>query len=349
MPLTPSTLSAFTNEYFIRKLVDNFFLSSALLFKLRQNEVPFDGGRPTIQQPISYGNSPNAGAWGGGSGTLPTTFVDVATQATFNICNYYASITIPWTEEMLNAGEWKIVDLVKAQTELVEQSLKDTMGQDVYSDGSNSTTGAITGYERLDGMQAICTYNADPTPRAYGGITRVSATGSKNSFSNYAWWNANSMAINAGSVTRWKGTDTISSANTNLSLAKMQSMYGFCTAGNEVPTLIVASQAGYNAYWGLLQVIQRQASDEEIGRAGFKSLLFDNTPVVVDDNIDAASKMYFLNTDHIYLRPHKKANFYTTDFRQPPNQIMNIMYILWMGQLTCDRPNLQGVFTGITY
>lgn len=342
MAMTIQTLDALTYKYFIKKMIDNFFLNSALLFKLRQNETPFDGGRD-IRQPISYKKSPNAGAWGGGAGVLPTTFVDHATQAVFPIAYYYGSITVPWTEQLLNAGEAKIVDLLKAQTELVENSLRDTMGIDTYSDGSNNAGGFAT----LSGLKAILTYNADPAPASYGGITRSGANGSKASpSSGNDFWNANVGAANS-TVTFWKGGTTLGTGTT-LSLPMMQAMFGACTQGSEKPSLLVSSQQEYNAYQGLLTSVQRQMTDDEIGKAGFANLTYNGVPLVVDDSIDNVGKMYFLNLDHIFLRPHRKANFYATEFRQPPNQLMNIKYIVWMGNMTCDRPNLQGCITGLT-
>lgn len=343
MAVDINTLNALTDKFYVKKLVDNFFLGSPLLFKLRKNEMPFDGGRD-IRVPISYKKSDNAGAWGGGVDTLPTNFVDHATQAVFAICYYYASITIPWTDQILNGGEAKIVDLLRAQTQMVEASLRDTMGTDIYSDGSNNSAGK----KRIDGLQAVITHNADPSAGAYGGISRASSTGSKSSYTNNAWWNGNAQAANAGAITRWKGAFN-TGAVTTLSLALMRTAVSLGTNGNDKPDLIVLHQSKWDAYHNLLtSQVRQDVNNLELGKQGFQSLDFAGIEVVPDDLINDAGYMYVLNTEHLMLRPHSKANFATTEFRQPPNQLVNIKYITWIGNLVCDKPQAQTVVTGLT-
>ncbi|HEY9684694.1 MAG TPA: phage major capsid protein [Oculatellaceae cyanobacterium] len=348
-PFTIQTFDALTNKYYIPKLVDNFFLRSVFLGMLRKSEKTFDGGR-SIQQPISYGKSGNAGAWGGGADVLNTTFVDVATQATHPVCYYYASCTIPQTEQWLNAGKAKIIDLLKAQMELAENSLTDTLGKDVFGDGSLNANNK----RRVDGLQAIVGNGADPSIGPFGGITRVGASGPQSNPVGNAFWNANVFACNANAtVTMWKDTETIDNLTT-ISIKKMQFMYGFCTQGGERPTHIITSQLAYNAYFNLLTAIQRQMSTDKVGKMGYEDgLEFNGTPVLVDDlltqgDTNGSGKMYFLNMDHLYWRPLDSCNFKTTEFRSPANQMMLIKFILLMVNLTCDRPNLQGVITGIT-
>jgi len=346
-PFTIGTFDALTNKYWIPKLVDNFFLRGTLLTLLKNSQKTFDGGRD-IRQPISYRNSPNAGSWPGGMAVLPTNFQDHATQAVFSIANYYASITLPQTEQWLNQGEAKIVDLMESQMDLAENSLADTFGQDVYADGSLNS---VNNSKRVDGLSGMITNGADPSIAAYGGITRVGASGSKAAPVGNAFWNANVFAANANTtVTTWKSAEVIDNLTT-ISIKKMQQMFGMCSMGGEKPTHILAGQLGYNAYYNLLTSTTRQIqdSDDKTGKAGYsKGLDFNGVGVYVDDLIDSQGKMYFLNMDHIFFRPLKDANFKSTPFRQPPNQLANIKFIVWMGNITCDEPRKQGVITGIT-
>lgn len=342
MAFSIDTINSMTDKYFIPTLVDNFFLSSPLLFKLKDEEDPFDGGMD-IRQPIAYTKSTTAGRWSGRTGTLPTTFTEFGTQAVWNIRFYYGSMVLPETEVLKNKGKAQIINYVKAQTELMETSLKDIMGADLYKDGAAD----VDGNYGLDGLGAIITHGVDPAPGAYGGITRVGASGSKAAPVGNAFWNANPVAINAnGTVTRWTGSETFGNSTT-LTIYDMQRVYGFCTVGNEQPNLIVTSPNIYNKYWSLLTSQQRQASEEVTGMAGFRYLLFNSTPVVVDHNIDSNSSIYFLNTNYLKWRPHEDANFVATPFRQPPNQWINIKFVFWMGNITCSRPNMQGKLTGI--
>jgi hypothetical protein len=343
--LTYKNIDSTTEKYFIPKLIDNFFLSSALLYKLKQNEDPVDGGE-RIMQPISYTSHPNAGAWPGKAGTLRTTYVEHITAAEFYWSNYYCDVTLPETELLRNSGSGtKVIDLLKAQMELAEESLRDTMGTHVY--GSNTV--ASDGSRVLNGLQSVITVASDPSGGSYGGITRVGATAStKASPTGNAFWNSNTVAINAGTYTGWRGTFTFSNADTILDLTRMEMMFLACSANNESPDLIVMHPTLYQKFWGLQQAMQRTASDNELGRVGFKYLLFNGVPVVTDDNIDAATRVYFLNTKHLFLRPHRQSNFVTTPFQNMPNQRMRVKFIYWDGQMTCDRPNLQGVLTAVT-
>jgi hypothetical protein len=340
-PFTIDTFNAMTDKFYIRQCIDNFFLSSPTLAKLRANEKEIDGGAD-IRQPISYTSSPNAGRWGGGMEVLPTSYVENATQAVFTDVHYMGTVTLPKTLINKNKGRAQIIDLVRSQVELMEVSLRDSMGLDVFLDGT-----AIAGHRGLDGLSAIITSGADPGPGAYGTITRVGASGSKRAPVGNGFWNGNVLPAGTGVVTVWKG-DVDTGATTILSLNLMQQAFGASSQNNEFPDLIVTSQILYSKYWSLLTSIQRQASSELTGMAGFKFLLFNDTPVTVDDNIDLDTKMYFLNTGHIVLRPYTQGNFEATPFAMPVNQLAMIKVTNWQGQVVSDRPNLQTVLTLVT-
>lgn len=347
MAVPVSHFDTFTNEIFIKKLVDNFFLKSPLLMKLRKSEKTFDGGK-SIRVPVSYKKSPNAGTWGGRMGVLPTNHVQHATEAIFDICYYFATVTMPQTDQWLNMGEAKIIDLLTAQMEVVEESLVDTLGTDLYGDGTVSST---TGYKRVDGLQALCTRNADGSEGAYGDISRASSDTTKATWvdngTDNSWWNANSYAINANaSVNFWKGAATIGNTTT-LSIAKIQQLFGLCSDGGERPTILVGSQLVYDAYHALTQAMQRQVNDDGIAKAGFQALEYNGVPLVVDDLI-GAHRLYALNLNHLKFMPHKIANFFATPWRQPTNQLADVKIIALLCNLVCDKPRSNGVMTGIT-
>jgi hypothetical protein len=54
--------------------------------------------------------------------------------------------------------------------------------------------------------------------------------------------------------------------------------------------------------------------------------------------------MWFLNTDYIFLRPHKERNFVPIGGeRQSINQDAVVKLIGWAGNLTTSNSSLQGV------
>lgn len=334
-----NTLSALTDKYYIEELHDNFFLSRAFNLKLKSRERPKSGG-DDIRVPIKHGNNTNGGRWAGDDAPLNTAGQEFATQATFDWRYLQAAVSLPETRILRNMGKGRIVDLLAEEVENAQETIVDQFDIDLFKDGTADSAGVLG----IAGLAAVLTRASNPTPGAYGGITRVGASGSKNSPTGNAFWNANVQAANSNStVTHYKNDVTMDNSAV-MTLAKLQAIFGVCGGGD----LIVTSQLLYDKYWSLLTTIQRQMTDDEIGKAGFTSLMFNNAPVIVADNIDNQNKWIVLNMKFFELCPHKDMNFSATEFRKPPNQRTLIKLINWMGNLICKRPNRQGMLTGMT-
>jgi hypothetical protein len=153
----------------------------------------------------------------------------------------------------------------------------------------------------------------------YGGIDQ----------STYSWWQAQ-----------------LDSSTTTLTLSAMQSMYGDCGEGTEYPDLIVGDQDMYDRYHALLTPQQRFASEDE-AKGGFKSLLFNGTPVVVDASCTSGD-MIFLNMEYLDLYPHKDENFRMEPFTKPTNQNVRVGKIYWMGVLASSNNRRHGKLDAIT-
>jgi len=342
MALSPNTLSTAIDRIYSRQLRDNFFLGTPFWAMLSENTDPVGGGRQIVDE-VSYTNTPNAGVWGGGVSQLTAAFINHATEAVHNPAFYYFSIAVPETDEIQNSEPAQILNIVEAQTELAEMSLRDTMGSHAFGDGA-----LVNGFRSLSGLKAIITFGADPSVGPYGGIPRVGASGPKTApVGDGAFWNSNPVAINANTtVTRWKGSQVFG-ASTTLDIPSMQKVFGFCTVNNMAPDLMVGSMLTYNAYYGLLLNLMRQATEDDLGKQGFTGLMFNNCPFVQDDACDGDT-IYFLNMRFLKLRPYTKGNFRMTGWRQPSDQLVNIKYGIWMGNMTCNRPNMLGRLTAIT-
>lgn len=339
-----NTISSYTDKHYVRKLIDNFFLSSALWTKLGESAQSFDGGTD-IRVPVQHSANSSARRWGGRDETLDTTFQEHATLAVYAIRYYAVSMVLPETDILQNAGKSKILDMLEAQAKLAERSLKDKMGQDIFLDGGVADSSGRYG---LDGLNAALTFNGNPSGGAYGGITRASSSGTKNNPTGNAFWNANVIAANANTTYNFWKTGVTMDNSTVLTTAKMQAMYGACSRADQRPELINTSQLIFDKYHGLLTTTLRQMTDDSLGKYGFDHLMYNGTPVVVDDNIDSSGKMQFLNFKHLFLKVHDGMNFKATPFRQPPNQLVNLKFITWMGNLVSDCPNTLGMLTGLT-
>ena len=117
--------------------------------------------------------------------------------------------------------------------------------------------------------------------------------------------------------------------------------------GSERPDLIVAGADMYSTFEAALTPMQR-FSDHKVADAGFSSLKYKNTDVICDAGQGgghcADNKMYFLNTDYIYLRPHKDRNMTVIGGeRMAINQDAMYKIIGWAGNMTMSNASMQGV------
>lgn len=339
-----SSLDTYTNFNFIPGVVDNVFLSSIVLNKLKGKKKVLDGGDQIYVPVLHSDGSDVSGRWGGSFDTFATQTIDPHTTAVFDPRYYAATMTLAKTDLVKNAGsKTKLVDMLAAQAEVAEMTFKDKMGTDIYLVGTADSNGR----RGFDGLMAVCTVAANPSTGSYGGITRVGATASSRySPTGNAFWNSNVIAANANTTTTFWKTPVTMDGSTVLTLAKMQSMFSACTVR---PKLIVCSTTIMNKYHSLLTATQRSLTDEDTGKAGFDNLIFNaNVPVVADDAIDASGSMYFLNFDHLKLYVWEGMDFKPGDFKEMINQAGITKQILFMGNLVCDKPNSLGLITGLT-
>lgn len=341
---TPFTmLDTVTREDIMPEVEDAFFNTSVLWKRLQKRKRPLDGGA-LIEQPIQYAGNPDAGAWGGGYSTLPLSQYDVLTKAYFRWAYYVVPMTYAETDIIKNMGSSKIVDLAETVGENALQSLRDTFGKDIYKDGSNNTAG----FKTIDGLSSVLTYNGNPAPGSYGGISRATSTGTQSSFTGNAWWNGTVASINQGSRDFWVGNFNVNNASTVLDLNKVNQIYTALMVADDAPDLIVCAPALFAKFWQLIQTNERIPGGEETGLAGFKYIMLNGTPIVPDANIDDAGKVYFLNTKYLFLRPSRISDFKNSGIRKPTRMRVAVSYIFWDGNFTCSNPRMQGLLTGCT-
>ena len=129
----------------------------------------------------------------------------------------------------------------------------------------------------------------------------------------------------------------------------MDNLYMQLCRGNERPDLIVAGTDIYTTFEEALTPLQR-FSDSKIADAGFMNLKYKNADVIYDGGQSghcADNKMYFLNTNYIYLRPHKDRNMTVVGGeRMAVNQDAMYKIIGWAGNLTMSNASMQGVLIG---
>jgi hypothetical protein len=151
-------------------------------------------------------------------------------------------------------------------------------------------------------------------------------------------------AIAKGTYSWWQSSvDTTTSV---LTVPVLQGGYGDVSIDNDAPTAIFTTQDLYDAYYGALQPQQR-FQDEETAKGGFKNLLFNGIPVIVDSHCTAL-ELYMINENYLEMVAHKDENFSFEPFIKPVNQNVARAKVYWAGALTCSNCRMQKKYTALT-
>jgi hypothetical protein len=302
------------------ELADNLTQNNAILQRLEQkgNIKPFSGGNVILQE-IMYNdpNTNNANSYSGYE-VLNISPDSPISAAQFSITQYADSVTMSGLEMLQNSSKEAIIDLLDGRMQVSEARLLNRISGDLYLDGTGN------GGKNITGLAAAVPDSA--STGTYGGINRAN-------------W------------TFWRPTVTTGTAVTALNIQGLMTSTAIqLVRGTDKADLIVADNNFYSFYVQSLQAIQR-ITTEESGAAGFASLKFygggTSADVVLGGGYGSqatANHMWFLNTDYIFLRPHKERNFVPIGGeRQAINQDAIVKLYGWAGNLTCSNQFLQGL------
>lgn len=301
------------------KTADNVTKNNAILFRLNQKGrvKPASGGR-TIVQELEYAEN---GTFMFYSGYEPLNVAtsDVITAAEFDWKQAAVAVTISGLEELQNASEERVIDLLEARIGNAERTMTNNISVGMYADGTG------TSGKEIGGMQLLV---ADtPTSGTVGGINRGTFT---------FWRNYSFDATTDGGA-------AATSANIQ---SYMNRVYLAVARGKDHTDLIIADNAYYRLYLESLQTIQR-VTNTDMASAGFDNLKYMGADVVYDGGIGGgcpANHMYFLNTDYIFYRPHSKRNMVPIGGdRMNTNQDAIVKLIGWAGNATLSNAQLQAI------
>lgn len=311
-----NTIFTTTIENRTRKLADNVTNNSALLDRLNKKGKirPFDGGTKIIEE-LEYGEGDMI--WYGGYDSINYQTKELFSAAEYNMKMCAVPVAISGEEQLMNSGRERMINLFQKRIENAEKTMKNRMAAAVYGDGTASSGKTIGGLQLL--------VADSPTTGTVGGINRAT-TG------NEFWRNQSKTA--AAALTN----QTIRPA--------MDEIYLKCCRGTDKPDLIVADDTMYSLFEQSLTPLQR-FSDPKVAEAGFTTLKYKGADVIFDGGQGGAcpaKHMYFLNTDYIYLRPHKDRNMKVIGGdRMAINQDALYRIIGWAGNMTMSNAALQGV------
>jgi hypothetical protein len=306
------------------ELADNVTQNNPLLLRLKQkgNIRPFSGGNVILEE-IMYNDTTTANVNSySGYEVLNVTPNSPISSAQFSIAQYAGAVTISGLEMLQNSGKEQIIDLLEGRVKVAEAQLMNRIDTDLYGDGTGNNGKNLTGL-------ALAVADS-PSGTTYGGIARSTWT---------FWQNQVYSGVTNGGA-------PVSAANIQQYMTQLAVKL---IRGNNKADLIVADNAYYGMYVNSLQAIQK-VSDPEMAGAGFAALKFYGggtaADVVLGGGIGAhatANHMWFLNTDYLFLRPHKDRNYVPIGGeRQSVNQDAITKLIGWAGNLTSNGPQFCG-------
>jgi len=308
-------------------LADSVTKNNALLSKLKErgNVKPFSGGNVILQE-LMYNDAStqNASSYSGYD-TIDITPNSPISAAQFDLKQYAAAVSISGLEQLQNAGKEQIIDMLEGRVQVAEAQLMNQISAGVYSDGTGNSGKDITGL-----AAAIST---SPTSGTYGGINRAT----------WSFWR--NVAFDATT----DGGAAATSANIQ---SYMNRVAVQLVRGTDRPDMIVADNNYYRLFLESLQAIQRVTS-ESSAAAGFTSIKYRgaglNCDVYLDGGIGGSiptNRMYFINSNYMFLRPHRDRNFVPIGGdRQSVNQDAIVRLVGWAGNLTCSGAQFQGILS----
>lgn len=287
-----------------------------------------------------------------GYGIVDTTPQDGITSAFYDWAQIAVSITISTKEERQNAGEAKILDLLKSKTTQAENSAKELLNNCVVAGkiAASSNLGQFSA--RVGRLDSGAT---GPLPLA--ALIDASPTRSV-SIGN----------INGGTYSFWQNKAKSSTASSwAAARLEMNSIYNTCSRGvGGPPDLMIGDQIAWETYWAGLEgkeryVVDNQKTIDILGGSDalkFRGATFiwdevvpdvETTAEVVDGiGTVSASNIHFINSESMEYIVESECDFATTPFVRPENQLARTALIHWMGILGTNNRRKNGVLYGIS-
>ena len=299
------------------EFADNVTKDLALLRRLEQrgNIKPADGGRTLVQE-LEYAENSTFQYYSGYE-VLNVAPSEVFSAAEFNWKQ--AAVNVTWSgleADIQNAGKEKVIDLLESRIANARRTMANNLSTGIFSDGTG------TSGKQVGGLQSLV---ADaPATGTVGGINRA----------NFSFWRNQVYDFSDESVT----------ASATTIQAAMRNLYLNCkrgSAASEAPDFVVAGTTYFEFFWNSLTTIQRVTS-EDTAVAGFDSLKFRKSDVFHDEDC-AATRMYMLNTQYLFWRPHRNRNMVPLERKGAVNQDATVVPIVWAGNLTMSNAARQGV------
>ena len=309
-----SQLITTTLESQVKKITDNVLNNHPLLGKMKAkgNVKKLSGGN-VIRESLSYAENSTVQSQGEYD-TFDTTPQDVLTSADFDFKIITGTTTMTDLEKKQNAGPEKILDLLKGKFDVLETSMRNTLGTQIYGDGTGN------GSKDIGGLQLLIA--DDPTTGTVGGINRANFTVWRNQLWNFT-------------------TESVTESATTIQNAMNQLFIRCQVQSGELPDTIPADANYFSFYEDSLQTIQR-ITNPDMGKLGFANVKYKNADVFYDPEAPT-DHMYFINTNHVFLKYLGSQLFEAMETTRPVNQSIFVTPLVFTGNMTITNSRTQGV------
>ena len=308
-----SELITTTLDNYRDELADNILNHNPMLARLNKkgNVDPASGGSKLLEN-LMYSENGTA-LWYSGYETWDVSSSDVLTSANFDWKQFNVNVTMSGLEEMQNNGKAAVFNWLKARIRVAEITAKNAVAAALFY--SNTENGG----KSIGGLQHLV---ADlPTSGTVGGIDRSANSWWRNQFYDFS-------------------TEVVTASSTTITHA-MNEIYRRTQRGTDHVDFWVAGGTYFTYFEESMQPNQRFMSSTR-GETGFNSYAYKGGDVFFDENANA-TRMYGLNTDYVFLRPHVDKNFVTMKARTPVNQDATVTPMVWGGNMTVSNGSLQGI------
>ena len=245
---------------------------------------------------------------------------DLVSSAVLYRKQFSLDITLSGTKLLQNSGDdpTAVVNYIAAQIEMAEEGMKNTLAGSslgIFSSQGDSDLG-------ITGLKAMLpeTYTAG----TYAGLDRAT----------YSYWRSKYNSVATG-------------FNTD-GLISMRTLQLDCVRGDEAPSVIIMTAAGYANLWrSLVGTVSFDTTQPipQFGDLAFPHINWAGSIVIIDDGM-TANQAFFLNLKYLKLLVHRDRDMAIRDFITPVGEDSITGRMYWAGNLVCNNLARQGILCG---
>lgn len=310
----------FTTTWSNRKTVatKQAFEKTPFIFWLREKgRINNEAWGTRIEIPLEYGSNDTL-RWISKGDTIPITDSDLLTMAYETYKNVAVSVVRWMADDQKNRGKQQIINLVDVKLGAAERALWEEFERVMFADGSGSN--------EPNGLQNVITTDYTTLGTTLHGLSR----------STYSWWrNQASTATGAFSV---YGLQDMRTMMNNISVYAQSELADIA---------LVTTQQIFEWYEDECMEM-KQIQNTMMADAGFTTLTFKGKPLMWCPSAPT-DNIYFINSNYFKLNCDPQYWMEMTEWKQIPNQAFDkVCQIVCSMQMTCSRPIVQGVLSGVS-